>query len=146
MRPSGVLIDAGPLVAYLNRRDHYHDWAVDAFDAFSGSVLTCEPVLTEACFLVGRGGLPGAKALDFVARGAIKLGLQIADELGSIRQLMERYANVPMSLADACLVRLAELTDLPICTLDGDFYIYRAHGRRTLNLIAPASARSLHES
>jgi hypothetical protein len=57
---------------------------------------------------------------------------------------MRRYANVPMSLADACLVRLAELTRLPICTLDSDFGIYRAHGRRTLELITP-ERRSLHE-
>ena len=58
---------------------------------------------------------------------------------------MERYANVPMSLADACLVRLAEMTGLPICTLDRDFEVYRAHRRRGLDLITPLAGRSLHE-
>jgi uncharacterized protein len=57
---------------------------------------------------------------------------------------MERYANVPMSLADACLVRLAELTSLPICTFDADFAIYRAHSRRPLTVISP-SRHHLHE-
>jgi uncharacterized protein len=62
----------------------------------------------------------------------------------AIRALMQRYANVPMSLADACLVRLAEMTGLPICTLDADFSVYRAHGRRALTLISP-TPRHLHE-
>jgi predicted nucleic acid-binding protein len=71
--------------------------------------------------------------------------LQLEREMAAIRVLMQRYANVPMSLADACLVRLAEMTDLPICTLDRDFAIYRANQRRPLTLITPPSGRSLHE-
>jgi len=63
----------------------------------------------------------------------------------AIQALMHRYENVPMSLADACLVRLAETTDLPICTLDRDFAIYRANRRRPLTLITPPGARSLLE-
>jgi uncharacterized protein len=63
----------------------------------------------------------------------------------AVQALMERYANVPMSLADACLVRLAEMTRLPICTLDSDFAVYRAHGRRGLALIMPPGGRSLPE-
>ena len=65
--------------------------------------------------------------------------------MGAIRALMQRYENVPMSLADACLVRLAEMTDLPICTLDRDFAIYRTGRRRALSLIMPNDPRSLHE-
>ena len=58
---------------------------------------------------------------------------------------MRQYDNVPMSLADACLVRLAEITGLPICTLDSDFHVYRAHRRRVIELIIPGPPRSLHE-
>ena len=141
---SGVLMDAGPLVAYLNAREVHHDWAVEQFATLDLPFITCEPVLTEACFLVARGGLPPVRALDPVTRGVMRVGLQIDIELAAIQALMERYANVPMSLANACLVRLAEISGLPICTLDGDFAIYRAHRRRALTLITP-DPRSFHE-
>jgi predicted nucleic acid-binding protein len=74
----------------------------------------------------------------------IQIGLQLEPEMETVRALMRRYQNVPMSLADACLVRLAEITSLPICTLDTDFAIYRADGRRALALITP-DRHSRHE-
>ena len=142
---SGVLLDTGPLVAYLYTRDAYHDWAVETFRTLDPPAITCEAVLTEACFLVARNGQPAARVLDHASRSEIRIGLRLDREMVAIRTLMERYANVPMSLADACLVRLAEITGLPVCTLDGDFAIYRADGRRALNLITP-DRRSFHEA
>ena len=144
MRP-GALLDTGPLVAYLRRRDRHHEWAAEQFAILDLPLVTCEPVLTEACFLVARDGQQPALVLDCLRRGAVRIGFQLNDELAAVRALMERYMNVPMSLADACLVRLAELTRLPICTLDSDFEVYRAHGRRSLDLIIPQAGRSLHE-
>ena len=142
---SGVLLDTGPLVAYLYTRDAYHDWAVETFSSLEPPAITCEAVLTEACFLVGRNGQRAARVLDHASRSEIRIGLRLDREMAAIRTLMERYANVPMSLADACLVRLAEMTSLPICTFDSDFAIYRADGRRVLNLITP-DPRSFHEA
>ena len=142
---SGTLLDTGPLVAYLRGRDRHHDWAVQQFATLDPPVVTCEPVLTEACFLVARNGQQPIRVLDFLRRGAIRIDFDLHEELAAVRALMQRYANVPMSLADACLVRLAELTRLPICTLDSDFEVYRAHGRRGLDLIMPPGRRSLHE-
>src|SRR5260370_24786805 len=107
--------------------------------------IVCEPLLTEACFLVERRGTPPARVLDRVVQGVMRIGLRLDEEMTVVRALMECYANVPMSLADACLVRLAEITGLPICTLDSDFAIYRASGRRALTLITP-ERRSLHEA
>src|ERR1051326_7114700 len=134
---SGTLLDAGPLVAYRKRRDVHHDWAVETWSTLEPPLITCEPVLAEVSFLLSHtGGFP-AWAVELVERGVVRIGLQIADEGAAISMLMRRYADVPMSLADACLVRLAELTRLPICTLDSDFAIYRAHGRRALELITP---------
>jgi predicted nucleic acid-binding protein len=69
----------------------------------------------------------------------------MAETIVTLRESMDRYANVPMSLADACLVRMAEMTGLPICTLDTDFAIYRVHGRRPLDLITPGFGPGLHE-
>jgi predicted nucleic acid-binding protein len=142
---SGVLLDTGPLVAYLSERDAYHDWAVEVFSGLDPPVITCEPVLSEACFLVERNPQPGTLVLDYALESEIRVGLQLDSELEAIRALMQWYANVPMSLADACLVRLAEITGLPICTLDRDFEVYRAHRRRGLSLIMPPGGRSLHE-
>jgi len=142
---SGVLLDTGPLVAYLTERDGHHDWALETFNSLDLPAITCEPVLTEACFLVERNGQPPTRVLDHAARQEIRIGLQREREMEAIRALMQRYENVPMSLADACLVRLAEMTGLPICTLDRDFAIYRANRRRSLTLIMPNDPRSLHE-
>lgn len=142
---SGVLLDTGPLVAYLYPKDTYHEWAVEQFTRLDLPFICCEPVLAEACFLVMRNGQRPMRVLDMLGRGAVRIGLALRDELAAVRMLMDRYVNVPMSLADACLVRLAELTELPICTLDSDFAIYRAHGRRGFKLIAPGP-RHLHET
>jgi len=144
MRP-GVLVDTGPLEAYLSRRERRHRWAVEQFETLDLPFVTCEAVLSEACFIIARNRQPPERVLETMARGVVQIGLRLGDELPAIRALMRRYANVPMSLADACLVRLAELTDLPICTLDRDFAIYRANRSRPLTLITPPGARSLHE-
>jgi len=141
-----VLLDTGPFVAYLWLRDRYHDWAVQTLDELEARLITCEPVLTEACFLTARNRLPAARVLEPFERGRILLGLEIKNEAPAIRALMQRYADVPMSLADACLVRMAEMTGLPICTMDADFAIYRTHGRRPLTLITPGPARYVHEA
>jgi uncharacterized protein len=142
---SGVLVDTGPLVAYLSERDAHHDWAVEIFSGLKPPAITCEPVLTEACFLVVRNGHPATLVLDYALASEMHVGLQLEPEMPAIRALMRRYANVPMSLADACLVRLAETTGLPVCTLDRDFEIYRTGGRRGLDLIIPPDGRVLHE-
>jgi predicted nucleic acid-binding protein len=102
-------------------------------------------VLTEACFIIERNGQPAARVLDHASRSEFRIGLRLDREIAAIRALMERYANVPMSLADASLVRLAEMTGLAICTLDADFAIYRAHRRHALTLIRP-DPRTLHEA
>ncbi len=144
--PSGVLIDTGPLVAYMSRADAYHDWAMEQFELLDPPLITCEPVLTEACFVVARNGMSPTRVLDFVVNGVLTVELSLQEEVEVVRRLIERYANVPMSLADACLVRMAEMTGLPICTLDADFTIYRAHGRRPLDLISPGFRPGLHEA
>jgi predicted nucleic acid-binding protein len=132
-------------VAYLSERERHHRWAVEQFETLDLPFVTCEAVLTEACFVTARNRVPPERVLETVARGVVQIGLHLDEELPAVRVLMRRYENVPMSLADACLVRLAELTGLPICTLDGDFAIYRANRRRPLTLITPPGPRSLHE-
>ena len=132
-----VLMDSGPLVAYFCTREAHHKWAVDQFASFTPPVLTCEAVLAETTFLIAGQGIPAWRLLDKLRDGVFRVGLQLGAEGAAVQALMKRYAKVPMSLADACLVRLAEITDLPICTLDPHFENYRTHGRRRPPLILP---------
>lgn len=133
----GVLLDTGPLVAYFCPTDRYHGWAKAQFATFVSPVTTCESVLAESCFLLARVGVPTTRILDKIAQGVFRIGIGIEREAATISALMQRYADLPMSLADACLVRLAETQPGPICTLDSDFRVYRLHGRHPLDLIIP---------
>jgi predicted nucleic acid-binding protein len=133
-----VLLDTGPLVAALSRNDHAHAWAKTQFAAFPAPFLTCEPVISEACFLLRklRGGASGVLAL--LESGALRLGMSLAEEATAVRKLFDRYYNVPASLADVCLVRMAEIYDrCLVLSLDSDFHIYRRHGRKTIPLSRP---------
>ena len=138
-----VLLDTGPLVAFLHRRDHYHQWAVEQFSRIAPPMYTCEPVLTEACYLLET--LPGGceSVLRMLETGALRISLHSEAELTAINTLMTRYGNVPMSLADACLVRMSELNATAVVlSLDSDFMIYRKHGRNVVPLITPKKPAS----
>lgn len=133
-----VLLDTGPLVAALSRNDHAHTWAKSQFAALPAPFLTCEPVISEACFLLRQqqGGASGVLAL--IECGALRLGMSLAEEAPAVRKLFDRYHNVPASLADVCLVRMAEIYDrCLVLSLDSDFHIYRRHGRKTIPLLTP---------
>jgi predicted nucleic acid-binding protein len=131
-------VGAGPLVALLDGRDARHKWAAETVTAMTPPLLTCEPVLSEACFLVRhlRNGPDSVMAL--VARGIVAIDFSLGPETTSIRRLMAKYADVPMSLADACLVRMTELdARLKVVTFDEDFLVYRRHGRQTISVVMP---------
>lgn len=133
-----VLLDAGPLAALVNPRDHWHDWVRAQVGEIVPPLLTCDAVLSEACFLARRahGGLETILAL--VDRGVVELAFTLKDSFRQVSSLMQRYANVPMSLADACLVRMSELVaDRVVFTLDSHFQIYRRHQRQKIPLLFP---------
>lgn len=133
-----MIVDTGPLVALLTRSDTWHDWTKRQFETVAAPLLTCEGVVTEAAYLLSRtrGGV-GA-LLGLLARGVIEVRFSLQTEIESIERLMRRYASVPMSLADACLVRMSELHSAStVLTLDSHFSIYRRNGRRTIPLAAP---------
>lgn len=137
----GAVVDTGPLVAYFCATEARHDWAVQQFASLTPPLLTCEPVLTETCFLLARQRVPAWRLLENLDLGALRVALRLDAEARAVRELMSRYSNIPMSLADACLVRLAEISGLPVCTLDSDFALYRASGRKRLGLIMPQHLR-----
>ena len=133
-----VLLDTGPLLAFLVAGLDHHAWACEQWRRLHPPLLTCEPVLTEAAFLLKREGRDPDPVFELVARGVVRVGLQVEPQLADLRALMRRYRDRPMSLADACLVRLAELhAEGVVFTLDHDFRIYRRHGNRTIHVLMP---------
>lgn len=135
-----ILVDTGPLVAFLNSRDRYYEWSKEIFGSVEAPVLSCEAVLSEACFLLrhARGG--SEAVLKLVDRGLVRLPFRLEAESVPIRRLLARYADVPMSFADACLVRMSEqIADCLLITLDRDFKVYRRHGRNVIRTLMPAS-------
>lgn len=133
-----LIVDTGPIVAVLNANDAHHAWTRTVLDRVEPPLATCEAVLSEACFLLRRlRGGPDA-VLDLVERGILSVGFSLTTEIVAVRKLMARYSSVPMSLADACLVRMAELDDkAAVFTLDSDFAIYRKNRRQVIPAIRP---------
>lgn len=133
-----ILMDTGPLVALYNARDEHHDWVCEQMQRMPDEVITCEPVLTEACFLLARARTSPTRILQAVRRGILKPSFELGDEAAALETLMSRYADTPMSLADACLVRLSEIhRDCRIFTLDQDFKHYRRFGRSVIPVLSP---------
>ena len=133
-----ILLDTGSLVAVLYARDQFHEWAVERISTMLAPLLTCEAVIAEACFLTQR-MLGSSKAVyDFIETGAVKIDFSLADEFETVKDLALRYQNVPMSLADACLVRMSEVYENSIVfTPDSDFIIYRKNGNQIIPTIMP---------
>ena len=135
---NGIIVDTGPLVAFLNAHDTHHQWASKTLDTITPPISTCEAVISEACFLLRqiKGGADAVLAL--VSRGIVRVEFSLTSEVEPVRKLMTKYATVPMSLADACLVRMTELAPRStVLTMDSDFHIYRRSGRHVVPVITP---------
>jgi predicted nucleic acid-binding protein len=131
-----VLVDAGFLIALLSRRDRHHPWAAAQSPRLAPPWKTCEAALSEAFHLLGPPGRPSLATL--LRRGAVVTAFDLADDLDRVLSLMQKYTDIPMSLADACLVRMSEtLADPLIFTTDTDFRIYRRHSRHIVPCITP---------
>lgn len=133
-----IVIDTGPMVALLNRRDRYHTWAREVLDTVTAPIFTCEAVISEACFLLGRFAGGQDKVMEMLAQDIVQIGFQLQSETDAVRLLLSKYSSVPMSLADACLVRMTELDSASaIVTLDADFKVYRRNRRQVIPTIMP---------
>jgi predicted nucleic acid-binding protein len=133
-----IVADTGPIVALLNKRDQYHDWAVRTFEGLEPPLHTCEPVLAEVAWLVRKLPAGTTAVIDLIIRGVLRVDFRVDAELLALRTLVNKYASVPMSLADACLVRMTELDPKSeVVTLDADFRLYRRSGRLAIRLITP---------
>ncbi len=133
-----VLADSGPLVAFLDRNDPFHDWACTQIRDLTEPLSTCEAVLSECAHLTESLD-PGNQRLMALPRaGGLRVAFDLKHHVEAIAFLLAKYHDVPMSLADACLVRLTELHDgARVFTLDSDFKLYRRHRRLAIPLIFP---------
>ena len=133
---ASVLVDAGFLVALLSRRDANHGWAVAQAQRFPPPWKTCDAALSEAFHLLGPRGVPALATL--LRRRAVVSALHLGETPEEVLRLMHKYAGVPMSFANACLVRMTEvLPDPVLLTTDTDFRIYRRLGRKTIPCALP---------
>jgi predicted nucleic acid-binding protein len=138
VRKGPGLLDTGPLVSFLALGLRHHPWVVEQWKQLRPPLLTCDPVLTEAAFLLKREGREADALFALLDRGVIRIALAVQEEQADLRALMRRYRNRPMSLADACLVRLSEIhTSGEVFTLDSDFRIYRRHGNKVIPVLMP---------
>ena len=133
-----AIVDTGPLVAFFDRSERHHRWAVERIEELEAPLLLCEPVLAESMYLLA----PFSKAQDtlfkLLENGALKLAFHAEDHVAELRALLRKYRDQPMSLADACIVRMAEIHErCSVLTLDSDFSVHRKHGRAPLPLIVP---------
>jgi len=137
-----ILLDTGPLVAFLNRRDKFHNWAVAQWDQIKPPMLTCESVISEACFLLTGTSTGIDSVMQMIQRKIMTVSFHLDEHTPPIKKLLLKYRSVPISLADACLIRMSELhPDSRIFTLDSDFNLYRKDRRRIIPTIMPAQKK-----
>ena len=130
-----AVADTGLLKALLDRNDPYHPWAVEVFPK-NAPWTTCEAVLTEAAHLTGA----PRKVMELVARGDLQVRFAAESEAERLLELLGKYQDCKMDLADACLVRMTELDRAAVVfTLDRrDFTVYRKHGNQPVSCVFPA--------
>lgn len=138
MTNPSVLLDTGPLVAFLNGRDYYHDWTVNVLNQTKFPLFTCDAVLSEACFLLRNFAAGPEKVMELMRRGLVISDFNISDQVDDVKILLRKYKKLPISFADACLIKMSELKKNSIVmTLDSDFKIYRKGRGNVIPTITP---------
>jgi predicted nucleic acid-binding protein len=125
----------GFIVAFANRSDRHHAWAVSLAEGITEPLLTCEAVLAEAAFQLKSAAL----VLSLVEDGMLRLSFNCASHLEQLKSLAERYEDREPDLADLCLIRMSELYPRhSVITVDeSDFRVYRRNKREAIPLICP---------
>jgi predicted nucleic acid-binding protein len=133
---ASVIVDASFLVTLLNRSEANHQWADNQALLTPSPWKTCDAALSEAFHLLGPRASAGLRSL--LRRDAVVPAFRLDENIEAVLRLMEKYADVPMSFADACLVRMTEtLRDPLLLTTDTDFRVYRRNGRHVVPCAMP---------
>ena len=135
-----AIVDTGPLVAFLDRAEQHHRWVAERVEELDAPLLVCEPVLAESMYLLERFARAQEALFRLLDNRALKIAFHIEEHVPALRKLHQKYRDRPMSLADACIVRMAEIYDRhAVLTLDSDFLVYRKHGRDPIKVIHPST-------
>jgi predicted nucleic acid-binding protein len=131
------VLDAGPLIAAINRSDQYHRWACQTLEHIGPPFYSCPEAMAEAAALTGR----FAAIVEMIQAEEIILAFDLSQQADGVLALLNKYSDRGMDLADACIVRMTELMrDSRVLTLDRkDFAVYRRNGREVIPLIAPTA-------
>jgi predicted nucleic acid-binding protein len=134
-----AIVDTGPLVAFFDRSERHHQWVAARVEELDAPLLVCEPVLTEATYLLARFPRAQDALFGLLRNGALVVAFRLEEHIAALHRLLRKYRDTPMSLADACVVRMAEVHEShSVLTLDSDFTVYRKHGRVPITLLRPA--------
>jgi predicted nucleic acid-binding protein len=137
-----AIADTGPLVAFFDRSERHHRLTAERITELDAPLLVCEPILTETIYLLARFPRAQDALFGLLQNGALTVGFRLEEHIGALHRLLRKYRDTPMSLANACVVRTAEIHDNHwVLTLDSDFTVYRKHGRRPLTLMHPADTQ-----
>jgi predicted nucleic acid-binding protein len=133
-----AIVDTGPLVAFLDRAERHHRWVAERIESLDAPLLVCEPVLAETMHLLARFSRAQDALFGLLEDGALIIAFRMEEHVSDLHKLHRKYRDQPMSLADACIVRMAEIFDRhAVLTLDSDFLVYRKHSQVPLALIHP---------
>src|ERR1017187_2832612 len=129
------ILDSGPLIAFLNRREEHHRWACEVLERLDAPFYSCPEALTEAAALTRQ----PAAIVEMIQAEDIVLNFDLSEQTAGVLLLLNKYADREMDLADACIVRMTELLrDCQVITLDrSDFTVFRRNGREMIPIIAP---------
>jgi predicted nucleic acid-binding protein len=129
------IADTGLLVAFANRNDDHHRWALEVVDRIEPPFLTCEAVLAETAFHLQK----AVVVVVMVREGLVEIAISVTDQRNQLAVLAKKYRDRHPDLADLCLVRLSELHPRhSVVTVDEkDFRVYRRNGRDVIALICP---------
>jgi uncharacterized protein len=135
------IVDTGPLVAFFDRSERHHLCAAARVAELDAPLLVCEPVLTEAIYLLAHFPMARDALFSLLQNGALAVAFRLEEHIGALHRLLRKYRDTPMSLANACVVRMAGIHENhSVLTLDYDFAVYRKHGRVPITLMHPAAA------
>ena len=106
-----AIVDTGPLVAFFDRAEQHHRWVAERIEELDAPLLVCEPVLAEAMYLLAHYSRAQNALFALLQNGALSVAFQIDEHVRELRKLLQKYQDTPMSLADACIVRMSEIHD-----------------------------------
>jgi predicted nucleic acid-binding protein len=131
-----VLLDTGVIVALLDRSERFHEACAKAIRELGSPLITCEAVIAESCYLLRNLAGAAEAVTENVAAGIFQIPFQLSAEASVIKQILRKYRDRKIDLADACLIRLAdEFETADILTLDQDFAVYRRSRNKTFRIL-----------